>query len=322
MSLYLEAQRSHAVQLTQLPGDPFNLGPANARFMGADREFVLQQSERNLYPTVRGSAQAYFAQNRIGWWGGQRITGHLLSSQVACVNHLFAWRQDSAAALAVLQGLDPDFVEALVVPGDRFEPGYVQFEAVSDHQYLNEGGLTRGSQCTSIDALMFGKLRGGECVMVAIEWKYTEAYGNTNKATEGLNADPENGKGMVRQKRYNSLIDKSTQLQPADWQLCYYEPFYQLMRQTLWCAQRVAKRENEKLQADRFLHVHVVPSANGDLLHKSYPLSGKGMEETWRSVLHDQSLYRIVEPERFVAPALASATYHALREYLKQRYWK
>ena len=120
-------ERSHAIQLTRIPGDPFDLGAVNARFMGADRAFVLQQSERNLYPNVRSTAQAYFAQNSIGWWGGKRVTGHLLSSQVACVNHLFAWRQDSAAALAVLQGLDPDFVEALVVPGDRFEPGYVQF---------------------------------------------------------------------------------------------------------------------------------------------------------------------------------------------------
>lgn len=95
---------------------------------------------------------------------------------------------------------------------------------------------------------------------------------------------------MVRQERSNALIAESGQLQSSDWHLCYYEPFYELMGQTLWCEQRVAKRENEKLQADRFLHVHVVPSANGDLLHKSYPLSGKGMEETRRSVLHDQSL--------------------------------
>jgi hypothetical protein len=322
MTTYLDDQRAHAISLTRLSGDPLDLGTTGAPFMGSARDFVLQDGVKNLHAPIRTPVVEYFQRNGVGWWGGKKVPGHLLSSQVACVNHLFAWRHDAHAALAVLQGLDPEFEEALHVPGDSFSPGYVQFEAVSDHQYLNERGLTRGSQCTSLDAIMFGRLKSGDNVLVAIEWKYTEAYGNTDKSAEGMDRDPSNCRGMQRQRNYNGLIQNSAQLAPADWHICYYEPFYQLMRQTLWCEQRVLHRAEERLKASRYLHVHVVPRKNLDLLDKRYQLSGKGMEDTWRSVLQDQSLYRIVEPKDFVAPVVGGSAYADLGRYLDQRYWQ
>lgn len=81
---------------------------------------------------------------------------------------------------------------------------YIQFEAVSDTDYLNEGNLKRGSNCTSIDALIYGMHRDGRKIIFPIEWKYVESYGNENKA--------EGDRGKTLKARYTDLIYRSTQL--------------------------------------------------------------------------------------------------------------
>ena len=320
-SVYQEQQRSKALALIAQRAALFDGASGGRRFMGSPRDFVLHEVDKNLFDPLRASAQEYFAQNGISWWGGRQVTGHTLSSQVACVNHLFGWRHDADAALAVLQGLSPDFVKPLRLDSDKFGPAYVQFEAVSQHQYLNEDGLTRGSQCTSIDAMMYTERSDGSRWLVPIEWKFTEHYGNTNKAMEGVKADPVNGKGVVRQQRYTDLIRKSAQLQDVDLGVYYFEPFYQLMRQTLLAEQMVVNSHQEAIQADGYLHVHVIPAANQDLKGKVYRCSGLDMEATWRKQLSDQTKYRIVEPEALLAPLATFGTYSPLMAYLRERYW-
>ena len=80
-----------------------------------------------------------------------------MSSQIACLNHLFQLRNDKSAVLTILKNISPDFIDVLQIDTDKFLPAYIQFEAVSDNDYLNEGQSTRGSNCTSIDALIFAK---------------------------------------------------------------------------------------------------------------------------------------------------------------------
>ena len=43
---------------------------------------------------IREDAIAYFRSNHIPWWKGaaDEPTGHVLSSQIACVNHLYLLR--------------------------------------------------------------------------------------------------------------------------------------------------------------------------------------------------------------------------------------
>ena len=52
----------------------------------------------NLWAGIREDALGYFEANRISWWKGaqDRPTGHLLSSQIACVNQLYPLRQRPA----------------------------------------------------------------------------------------------------------------------------------------------------------------------------------------------------------------------------------
>ena len=67
------------------------------------------------------------------------------------------------------------------------------------------------------------------------------------------------------------------------------------------------------------MHTHVIPSADVDSLNKTYRVSGKNMEETWRSMLADQSKYLIIDPSGLMQPIENS--YPELFKYLSERYW-
>ena len=45
------------------------------------------------------------------------------------------------------------------------------------------------------------------------------------------------------------------------------------------------------------------------------------MEDTWRSILKDQSKYTIVAPSTLLKPLTFEIDYYSLVEYLKVRYW-
>jgi hypothetical protein len=185
---------------------------------------------------------------------------------------------------------------------------------VSDVDHLNEKTSTRGSNCTSVDALIYGKHEDGRKILFPVEWKYTEAYGNDDKAS--------GAKGVTRKGRYTDLINDSDQLKDDRQKTYYFEPFYQLMRQTLWAKQVVAHKGTETIKADDYIHIHVIPSENRDLLQKKYPCSGgSDMETTWRDCLKDQSKYIIVTPQRLLEPLGQEKQYNELMGYLARRYW-
>lgn len=74
-----------------------------------------------------------------------------------------------------------------------------------------------------------------------------------------------------------------------------------------------------RIKADNYLHVHVIPSDNDELLLKKYKVSGKGMEESWREMLIDQSKYVIIDPKKLMSPI--ASKYPDLYQYLGTRYW-
>lgn len=273
--------------------------------------FVLQNADNNLFLESKDDIKNYFKNNHIDWWGG-KLPNHTLSSQVACVNHLFPIREDKDAVLSLVKEIDSDIKDILLIHSDKYMPAYIQFEAVSDYDNLNEKYSTRGSNCTSVDALVYGVRENEEKVLFLIEWKYTETYGNTDKA--------KGNDGITRKERYTALIEQSQQLKNESQDVYYFEPFYQLMRQTLWAEQIINNQNRETLKANDYIHIHVIPSENTSLLNKSYPSSGKNMEETWRSSLNDQSKYVVVSPKDFIK-SIDKDKYRLLLEYLDRRYW-
>ena len=302
--------------------DIFSEDKGNGYFMGKPRHFVLKDGMNNLYEPIRNDVIRYFKDNKISWWGGDKPSGHTLSSQIACLNHLFAIMGDKEAVLAMLNGVRDEFKEVLSVQCDA-APQYIGFEVVSEKDPLNEKTSTRGSNCTSVDAFIYAKHKDDSIWLIPIEWKYTEHYANLDKSNEDRQGEEKgsNGKGQERVRRYSALTDASLQLKGLDsyyGSIYYQEPFYQLMRQTLW-AENVVKLKEEKLKADNYMHIHVIPSANKDLLDKKYSVSGMGMEDTWRSMLNDQSKYIIVDPQKLLEPI--KDKYPELVSYLKKRYW-
>ena len=222
-----------------------------------------KEGKFNLYPKIAEDAICYFSKNHIAWWaleqGKDKPTGHVLSSQISCINHLFPIRKDKEAVIRLLKTIDNDFVDAVPIECDTAETqGYIAFEVVCDSNYLNEIHLTRGANCTSIDALIIGKKTDGKNILVPIEWKYTESY------ALGVSADKSLGKkGKTRCDRYGPLILKGKYLKSTTTEVYHFEPFYQLMRQTLWAEQMAC---HTYADSTGFIHIHVIPEGNAELL--------------------------------------------------------
>ena len=303
-------------------------------FQGEKRSFAVENGLHNLFEPIRSKAIQYFKENKISWWKGDDNEGvkgpttHMLSSQIACLNHLFAIKDDADVVLSLVNHLRPGVSFSRVIPIDldKDPAGYIAFEVVSKGRWLNERTRTRGSQCTSVDALIIGEKDNGERWLIPIEWKYTEVYNlNDDKSQEDRDNEPKgsNGRGLTRLKNYSDLITESSYLQtvsPYIHSIYFFEPFYQLMRQTLWAEQMIKHRDEEWVRADKFLHIHIIPAENKDLLDMAYLKTGKGMEESWRSQLL-QDIYQIINPEALLSPLKGNSKYSDLINYLTIRYW-
>ena len=310
---YYEERRKHERLIAE---SYFGADRGNGIFKRKIYPFVLQDGKHNLFGPISNDVVRYFEENKIVWWGGNGPSGHVLSSQIACLNHLYYISHNHDAVLAMINGVRNIFKNVLPIGCDKV-PGYIAFEVVSDNDYLGEDGPIRGANCTSIDALVVALDVNDNKWLLPIEWKYTESYADNPSNDKSI------GKmGEVRLERYFKLIRKSGQLRPLETyrgSVYYYEPFYQLMRQTLWAEQVISHNEEERICANKFLHIHVVPKGNTDLRDKICRLTGKNMEQTWRSMISDQSKYLIIDPSELMKPIIGIVP--ELSVYLKTRYW-
>lgn len=95
---YLEEQRKKAIELRNEPFKDSGRGMFNNQLC----EFVLSDQNLNIWEGVREVAISYFHQNSISFWESiNRPSGYLLSSQIACINHLFFIRQRKEIATAL-----------------------------------------------------------------------------------------------------------------------------------------------------------------------------------------------------------------------------
>ncbi len=312
---YKESQRQRQIALIE-QGDCFAPAQGGGSYKDTSRKFVLNegQTKYNLYSSIRECE--YFKQNNINWWDGKDFpTGHTLSSQIACLNHLMPIMSDKDAVREIVHNIDNRLTEVLPIENSESESEpdaiYIAFEVVGKRDILNEGRLQRGSNCTSIDALILARDNEGRTLLLPIEWKYTESYNKSDKAA--------NASGRTRQKRYNSLIAESRQLKslPAyEGSIYYQEPYYQLMRQTLW-----AERSLEDFGADDFLHLHVVPRQNTLLFNPHGKSSLRDHNKVWSHQLNDPTKYRVIDPAELMQPLTDIDAYKDLMAYLKKRYW-
>ena len=157
--------------------------------------YILDDSERdrNIYNWQdKDSLQRvknYFKENKIKWWNcyfdapkgqepdGLNITRHLVSSQIACINHLFFVKHDKDTVLSLINGIKDmpvKFKDVMNIPCDKGSDNYIAFEVVASKDYLHEKDLKRGEFCTSVDAFVYALDENNERWLVPIEWKYTD----------------------------------------------------------------------------------------------------------------------------------------------------
>jgi hypothetical protein len=303
---YIDRERQKAVEIR----DKIFRDPGNGIFFGKEREFVLSEPELNLWEGIRQDAKEYFLKNGISWWSGNdEPTGHLLSSQVACLNHLYPLRQRKDCTDIILQSITDSIIESVIV-----DSGYIEFEKTGQNPLGKEQSTQRGANSTSIDSFMIGKNQKGEKILILIEWKYTESYAPNSLLIS------ESGKNRL--EVYNELLERpDCPIKTEDFKDLFYEPYYQLMRQTLlgW-----TMTENKEYGAVDWLHLHVIPSENKELRERitSKNLKGTTLEESWKLQLKKPEKYIVVTPEQLLKPITGLQDTKSLIYYLTNRYWE
>ena len=107
---YIDRERQKATEIR----DNIFRDPGNGLFFGKEREFVLSEPELNLWEGIRQDTKDYFIKNGIVWRSGNgEPTGHLLSSQIACLNHLYPLRQRKDCTDRILQNISDSISETL-----------------------------------------------------------------------------------------------------------------------------------------------------------------------------------------------------------------
>ncbi len=280
----------------------------NGTFKGKPREFVLdkQDSCYNLYSSlITGTDNVldYFNKHNIAWWGENQKSklpsGHLVSSQVQCLNHLFALRKDKDAIKEIMRAVTKlDIDKILLSPLD--EDGYITFEFVYKNiSLLGERYETRGANCTSIDVFVYAQLTDKRKILIPIEWKYTETY-NGKKATK---------KSL---SRYPQRILPSSNL--IGWYAWYNaDPYYELMRQTL-LVEQIIRHKGCGIEADDYFHIVVIPNEHTELK--------TAIEKNYVPTLKDSSKFRILDPKELLNPIVGNKEYADLIKYLQTRYWE
>lgn len=352
ITIYSEFKENERARHEMLLGNSNNVVfPANVIgggwYYGKERPFCIQKGKEdfNLYKGIRDGVKQYFDKEHIAFWGNQNgVPNHTLSSQVACLNHLFAVRDDKDTVLKIAEEITnrKDLKGMLPVECDK-DPQYIAFEVVSQQDHLNEGNaLQRGAFCTSIDAVMLADLEEEKKLLIIIEWKYTELYNRNDKSRESdpnKSMQPE-AKGIERLNRYCKLITESEYLKsitdiscenelglddeilPYRSSIYFQEPYYQLMRQTLWAEQMIKYQSVEKIKATEFMHIHVVPEKNLELLNNGFDgdKSTNAMCESWTKQLIRKDIYKCVDPH--VIKDVLLDKYPKLHKYLTERYYK
>lgn len=291
------------------------LAENKGNYKGKPREFVLKTKDCccNLFPSLLSATNNvlnYFNDYKIVWWGensrNKLPSGHLVSSQIHCLNHLFALRKDQKAVKAIMrQATNLDIKEILLSPLDK--DGYITFEFVYHNKSLlrdktgefHELYETRGANCTSIDALVYAILTDGRKILIPIEWKYTETYNNSEASVKSW-------------KRYPDLIWQGGSNFKDVYTLFAVDPYYELMRQTLLCEQ-IIRHKDCGIEAVDYSHIMVIPNAHAELK--------TAIENNYIPTIKDKSKFRIIDPQELLAPLEGNEKYSKLLEYLRKRYW-
>lgn len=296
---FREKRKENDLKLINL-GKIFNEDKGKKPYLLKDKEHpsgfwtpkadLLIDGKNNLFFQIIDEVISYFAMNKITFhhnegdsdYGLCIPSGHTISSQISCINHLFPFRKDKKAVEDLFRLKDAELID----------DGYISFEFVNQNiRYLKERNETRGKDCTSIDA--FVKISN---IGIGIEWKYTETDYDTSKAEK------------YWQERYNTryqpLLENSNIIENDSLISC--QMYYELMRQTLLLEQMANHNEIKD-----YKNIVVCPKGNIPLFECC---------ENWKSFLKDPSKFEVIDPKELFS-TVNKTKYKDLLEYLEIRYW-
>jgi hypothetical protein len=319
---YTTDERERAIRWKQLsadlPDEAREDGPYSSRPDAPRYPFCLPTgyADHNLLTAIRSEALDVFRTQQIVWHKGVDggPTSHLLSSQVQCVNALAHLLHDEGRLRRAFGGV-VDIGELVPIEDGRL----VTFEYVGPEGFdgLENGRLSRGANCTSVDAAFQHRGPDGRLELVLVEWKYTERYSARSSSESNRSGD------ATRARRYLPLVVapgspvRDDVLTIAD---LLSEPFYQLMRQQLLASALEGRFAKQGIAApeprfDRVVVVHVAPAANA-----AYQLSlntstqvavGSTVSEVWDAVLRDKERFVSLDSAVFLDPTVTSPSYVA-----------
>jgi hypothetical protein len=227
----------------------------------------------------------------------------MLSSQVSCINHLFILRKDQKLVTTVLQNIGQK-IGKTIIEARIIDDGYIEFEKMEGNYInpLNEGlNRKEGSKSTSIDAMMIGKKSDGKNILVLIEWKYTEIYENQYCK---FVPDYKPHQGYIEMLQNEDCPIKMQD----DVMNLFYNPYYQLMRQTLLGWKMIKLNEYD---CDEYVNLHIIPLENCKLRKNIVtPID-------WKNTLKDSRKYIVLSPEELLYPLRKE---QSLKEYFKYLY--
>jgi len=223
----------------------------------------LAHTAENLIVGVRGEAIERFARHGIEWHhasegpdGTPWPSGHLLDSQVQCVNTLLSLAAQPDLGLAFARTVEPQAHELVEVE----DGSVVAFEWIGARDYLGERRgrpAARGRFTTSIDAFLVARRVDGGLTGIIVEWKFTESYDRPVRFRGPGGTD----RREVYRAMYEAPGGPFRTRPPIE--AYFHEPHYQLLRLVLLAQGMV---EAGELGMDRAVVVHAVPHGNRTLL--------------------------------------------------------
>jgi hypothetical protein len=287
----------------------------------------FKKTQLNLWENIRADALIYFSAKEIHWHTNRMENnldtipeGDMLSSNVSCVNHLFLLRKNRDYASAILKNIDKRIISAEIVCDGYGNDGYIEFESwgtKNNNNPLNEKShdRKRGEKSTSVDAIMVGKKDDGKNILILIEWKFTEDY---TKNYNGKNKC----KYIDGYHDYHLLFaDPNCPIQPINnFKDLYYDPFYQLMRQTLFGWKMV---EANEMGCDEYVHLHIIPKENlkiQEIISPGFKYNENNMSNVWKNLLKEPFKYKVLSPEELLSPLKNDQNTKDFFDFLKIRY--
>jgi hypothetical protein len=290
------------------------------KWKGHNLLYYFEDPSLNLWENIRKDTLDYFKINKKSWWkiaenellnyeglsdkelSNEFPTGNMLSSQVSCLNHLFFLREEQSFVTTILQKID-----SRIIGVERIDNAYIEFEKMEGKKEnpLNEGpNRKEGSKSTSVDAMMVGRKNDGKNILVLIEWKYTETYEN-QKCKYFPEYQPH--QGYIKMLQNDDCPIKSRE-NVMD---LFYDPYYQLMRQTLLGWKMVNLNE---YGCDEYINLHIIPNGNINLRKNIItPLD-------WKNILKNEQKYIMLSPEELLFPLRNESKLKEYFKYLSDRY--